>query len=199
MTKPNKVLTAVAAAFIFAAAFCVPSRADDGRSGNPAPLPGVSLGGRAAYFWPKSTDADNGNWFGGAQLRGHLWKWFAVEGSVDYQRRHLFGDTVNVDVYPVQVSGLVYLTPQYRLSPLILGGVGWYFTHASGPGGLDTNDNRFGQHVGGGLQFFATRHWSIDATYRYIFTSDFDATRNGQNVRVNGNGHQVTGGINYHF
>jgi opacity protein-like surface antigen len=53
--------------------------------------------------------------------------------------------------------------------------------------------------VGAGVQFFMTRRWSVDASYRRIFTSAIDTVQNGQPIHVNGDGHQVTGGLNYHF
>ena len=43
------------------------------------------------------------------------------------------------------------------------------------PGGIDDTSNRFGSHVGGGLQFFVSRHFSVDGTYRYIFTDRITA------------------------
>lgn len=90
---------------------------------------GVSLGGRAMYYRPN--DADGGTLSGGAQLRIHLSSMLALEGSIDY-RQSKFGETV-IDVYPVQASLLIYLLPRSRLTPFILGGGGWYYTHVRKP------------------------------------------------------------------
>jgi opacity protein-like surface antigen len=174
---------------------CVASARADA---NPTPRPGASLGGRAAYFWPAGSDAGSGQWMGGAQLRFYLANFFAVEGSADYRQQRFGGNTI-ADIYPVQVSGLLYLLPNSPVSPFALGGVGWYFTHVRGPSGFDQTSNRFGSHVGGGLQFFLSRHWSMDASYRYIFTDRITTTSNGVRVSVNGDGHMATGGINFHF
>lgn len=173
----------------------LPARADD----VPTPRPGVSLGGRAAYFWPVGAGADNGDWMGGAQLRVYLAKFFAVEGSADYRQQHYNGSSTTADIYPVQASALLYLLPNSRLSPFLLGGVGWYFTHTQGPDGFSDTQNRFGSHIGGGLQMFLSRHWSIDATYRYIFTDRIKTFSNGANESISGDGHMVTGGLNFHF
>jgi opacity protein-like surface antigen len=168
---------------------------------NPTPRPGFSIGGRAGYAWPKGTGAGEGNYTGGAQVRAYLWKAFAVEGSADY-RQQMSGPTgarTTTDIFPVQVSGLLYLLPDSPVAPFILGGVGWYYTHVKAPGGFDETQNRMGSHVGGGIQFFLSRHWSVDATYRYIFTDRIRTRANGADVSVSGDAQQVTGGLNFHF
>lgn len=122
-----------------------------------------SIGGRATYFDPKEGD---GRWFGGAQVRIHPIRFLAVEGSVDY-RRNEFGDT-RVHSYPVQGSLMIYPLGLKRIAPFILGGGGWYFTSVTGPGDFDDTQQRFGGHVGGGLQVFISQHFSADASYRHI-------------------------------
>lgn len=168
---------------------------------NPTPRPGFSLGGRAGYGWPTGTGAGDGNFTGGAQARVYLLKVLAVEGSIDY-RQHMSGPSearTTADIYPVQVSGLLYLLPNSPVAPFLLGGVGWYYTRVRGPGGFTNTQHRMGSHVGGGLQAFLSRHWSVDATYRYIFSDRITTTSNGVNVSISGDAHQVTGGINLHF
>ena len=154
-----------------------------------------SIGGRAAYIDPKDGEA---NWFGGAQVRFYLAKFFAIEGSADY-RQDKFG-TTTTDTFPVQVSALLYLLPGKRLSPFILGGGGWYYTHVKGPGGFDDTQNRFGLHAGGGLQFFISEHWSIDGTYRYIWLEKLESRdANITNKSFQDSGHMITAGVNFHF
>jgi opacity protein-like surface antigen len=155
----------------------------------------ISIGGRAAYIDPKDGD---GQWFGGAQVRLHLSKIFAIEGSADY-RQNKFGSTTT-DTFPVQVSALAYLLPGKRLSPFVLGGGGWYYTHVNGPNGFDNTQNRFGFHAGGGLQWFISRHWSIDGTYRYIWLEKIESKdQNVTDKSFQDNGHMITAGINFHF
>ncbi|HWC51290.1 MAG TPA: porin family protein [Nitrospira sp.] len=155
----------------------------------------LSIGGRATYYDPKDAD---GEWYGGAQVRLHPSHYFAIEGSADY-RRNDFADT-RVHSYPVQVSALIYPLGTTRLAPFILGGGGWYYTTVKGPGNFDDTQNRFGLHVGGGLQFFFNKHFSIDSTYRYIWLEKIQSK--DQNIfdkSFNDNGHMVTIGVNFHF
>lgn len=189
-------IAAVALTLAGVALFGAPqARAD----ANPTPRPGASLGGRASYIWPRGADSGNGSWMGGAQLRFYLAKWFGVEGSVDYRQQRFGAASVTSDIYPVQVTGLLYVLPNSPVSPYLLGGAGWYFTHTRGPSGTSQTTNKMGEHVGGGIQFFMARHWSIDADYRYIFTDRITVQGNGASVIVNGDSHLVTGALNYHF
>ncbi len=160
--------------------------------------PGVSIGGRGVYTKPK--DADKGAWSGGAQVRLHITPIWAVEGSVDV-RQQRFGSTV-VDIIPVQASLLAYLLAGQRVSPYLLAGAGWYYTHTkAGSPFDDRTDHRFGPHAGAGLQVFLNKNWSIDGSYRYIWLSAYrsrDAAHPfGRDI--NDSGYMATGGLNFHF
>ncbi len=155
-----------------------------------------SLGGRATYFDPKEGDD---NWFGGAQLRLHPWRYLAIEGSADYRREEFDGGT-KTHTYPVQGSLLIYPLGTTRLAPFILGGGGWYFSTVDAPGNFSNTQHRFGGHVGGGLQFFITDHFSIDSTYRHIWLERLGSrNQNLEDKKFNDNGHMVTIGLNVHF
>jgi opacity protein-like surface antigen len=186
-------------ALLLVAALCLTTSSALADDANPTPRPGVSLGGRAAYIWNQGADAEDGDFFGGAQLRVYLAKFFAIEGSADFRQQQFGGGTTTVDIYPVQLTGLLYVIPNSPVSPFLLGGVGWYFTDVRGPGGFDESQNRTGAHVGAGIQFFMHRHWSLDATYRYLFTDRITTRAGNANISVNGDGHMVTGGLNFHF
>jgi opacity protein-like surface antigen len=179
-------LLAAAAALAPASALAGGSDADVAR--------GVSIGGNATYF--RAKDADHGYISPGVQLRVHLSPMFALEGTIDY-RKEQFGGTV-VDVYPVQASLLVYLFPSSRLTPYVLGGGGWYYTHVRSP---DHTQYRFGPHLGAGLKLSLNRSWSVDGSYRYLWTTDVHSTNvahpAGQNF--SDNGFMLTAGLNYHF
>jgi opacity protein-like surface antigen len=154
-----------------------------------------SIGGRAMWFDPKSGDS---SWSGGAQVRFYLLRFLAIEGSADYRQNKFNGTTVHT--YPVQVSALLYLLPGWRVSPFVLGGAGWYYTTVDGPGGFDDTQNRFGVHAGGGLQWFISRHFSVDSTYRYVWLED--VASKDQNITdkdFRDSGQMVTIGLNYHF
>ncbi|MBS0152367.1 MAG: outer membrane beta-barrel protein [Nitrospira sp.] len=154
-----------------------------------------SIGGRATYFNPKEGDD---RWFGGAQVRVHPIRYLAVEGSVDY-RRNDFGST-KVHSYPVQGSLMIYPLGLKRISPFILGGGGWYFTTVTGPGGFDDTQQRFGGHVGGGVQVFISNQVSADASYRHIWLEKIESkSASLDDKKFNDNGHMITVGLNFHF
>jgi opacity protein-like surface antigen len=155
----------------------------------------LSIGGRATYFDPQDAD---GEWYGGAQARLYLGRYFGIEGSADYRRNNFNGTRTHT--YPVQVSALIYPFGSTRLSPFILGGGGWYYTTVTGPGNFDDTQNRFGAHVGGGLQFMINRRFSIDSTYRYIWLERIESkNQNITDKKFQDNGHMVTIGLNFHF
>ena len=158
-----------------------------------AAQPGVTFGGRGTYFHPN--DADHGSWSGGAQLRLHITSVIAVEASADY-RQSRFEGTV-VDIYPVQGSLMLYLTPNYPISPYILGGEGWYTTHVRGG---DTT-HRYGPHAGAGLEAALNRHWTIDGSYRYLWTQSLTVPTSAHPLGKNfsDNGYMVTAALNYRF
>lgn len=154
-----------------------------------------SIGGRATYVDPKDGDA---TWFGGGQLRLHPFKFLAVEGSVDYRKTDLNSTTVRT--FPVQGSVLLYPLGTKRLSPFVLGGAGWYFTHVEGPSHFDETQHRFGAHVGGGLQLFLTEHLSLDSTYRHIWLEKVESKDASlRDKQFQENWHMVTFGLNLHF
>jgi opacity protein-like surface antigen len=185
--KTQRAVCAALAALVLCAA--PRARADDDHKSRA----GTTFGLRGMYFNPKG--ADDGSWSGGAQLRFHMSNALAIEGSADW-RQNKFGGTV-VDVYPVQASLLVYLLPDLPISPFILGGGGWYYTHVHD----QPTQNRFGPHAGAGLEFFIDRHWSIDGTYRYVWLSDVNSPNNPNPLRrdYSDSGSMVTAAVNYRW
>ncbi|MCX5789701.1 MAG: outer membrane beta-barrel protein [Elusimicrobia bacterium] len=158
-----------------------------------ASQPGVTIGGRAAYYRPK--DADHGTLNGGAQVRLHITSVIAVEGSTDY-RQNKFGGTT-VDIFPVQASLMLYLSPNWLISPYILGGVGWYYTHVQD----GSTTNRYGPHAGAGVEVALARHWTIDGSYRYLWTQSLDAptTASPAGKNFSDNGFMLTAALNFRF
>lgn len=160
------------------------------------PRPGLSLGGRAAYYRPKG--ADHGDLAEGVQARYHLTRRWALESSVDL-RQDKFGGT-KVDVVPLQLSALIYLMPHgYRIAPYILAGGGWYYTHISSPAG--STDFRFGPHMGGGIEFYRDSAWSADCSYRYLWNEDV-RTRDAAHPlgrSFTDKGFMLTAAVNYSF
>ena len=181
--------------FALLAAAALAPRAASADGDNPqASQPGVTLGGRAAYF--KAKGANDGALYGGAQLRLHFTSVLAVEGSVD-ERQDKFGGTT-VDETPVQASLMLYLAPSSVISPYILGGVGYYYTHVQGVSG---STNRYGPHAGAGLEAALSQHWTIDGSFRYLWTQSLTAPTTAYPAGHNfsDNGFMVTAALNYRF
>jgi len=185
--------------FILLAAFPFPACrvwAQDDGDWIPGPRHGFSLGGRGSYYRPKG--ADSGDFMQGAQARFHFTRRWAAEGSVDL-RKDKFGGT-NVDVIPVQLSVLVYLMPPgYRIAPYLLAGGGWYYTHVGTP--ANNYQFRFGPHAGGGVEYVINRAWTIDGSYRYLWTEDINSQDAehplGRNFKDKG--FMLTIAVNYYF
>lgn len=156
-----------------------------------------SIGPRASYYSPKDGDS---TWNGGAQMRfwpGHP---FTLEAAADY-RREDFGNGTKADIVPLQASLLFNLVPRNPLNFFLLGGVGWYMTHVDRPSpASDTDNNRFGLHAGGGVEFHLNSSWSVDGTYRYIWLEEIKSKDEQlQDKEYSDNGHQVTIALNYYF
>lgn len=194
MPIPRPLRLAAVLVAVLSALNAAPARAE-----NPVPRPGVSLGARGAHAWNEGTSFEDGDHLGGVQLRAHVFKTLAVEASVDYREQSFEALGTDVDVLPVQLSALLYVLPDSRVSPFLLGGVGWYHTRVRGPAGFEQTRSRFGPHAGGGLQFFLSRRFSLDASYRYLFTEDIRTRSGGADVSIDGQGHMLTGGLNFHF
>ncbi len=160
------------------------------------PRPGLTIGGRAAYYRPRG--ADNGNLVEGAQARYHLTRRWALEGSVDL-RQDIFGAT-KVDIVPVQLSVIIYLMPHgYTIAPYILAGGGWYYTHVEAP--ASSSAVRFGPHAGGGVEFLLSKTWSIDGSYRYLWAEDIHSQdlQHPLGRNLSDKGFLLTAALNYCF
>ncbi len=194
MTKRSITARVFGALAILAAAALTPRETFAIEEEFHASRPGVTFGGRASYYRPKG--ADEGSLSGGAQLRGHFTSVLAVEASADY-RQNKFEGTV-VDIYPVQLSLLIYLAPEWPISPYALGGVGWYYTRIRSN---DSTSNRYGPHAGGGLEIALARNWSIDGSYRYLWTQSLTAptTASPAGKNFSDNGFMLTAALNYRF
>ena len=188
------VIRAVGVLAVLAAGVLAPRIARADGDAVTASEPGVTFGGRAAYYRPQ--DADHGTLNGGAQLRLHITSVLAVEGSADY-RQNKFGGTT-VDEVPVQASLLAYLAPSWVVSPYILGGVGWYYTHIQGSSG---STNRYGPHAGAGLEAALSSHWTIDGSYRYLWAQSLTAPTVASPAGKNFSDHgfMLTAALNYRF
>lgn len=150
-----------------------------------------SIGPRLAFYKPN--DADRGDWAWGGQLRLPMDPVYSFEASADWASYRSNGAPVRTTA--VQATFLGYFSPDSAFSPYLLVGGGWYPTHADGP----YNPFRlFGPHVGAGLQLLLGPRWSIDGSYRFLWTETVDWTHPlhlfGTDFGVRG--HMLTIGLN---
>jgi opacity protein-like surface antigen len=188
-------VSAVLAFLILAGAVVAPRAASADDDDTHAAVQGVSLGGRAVYDRPK--DASEGTLGGGVQVRFHLLSILALEASGDMRQNKFGGETV--DTFPVQASVLLYLMPHFVISPYILGGVGWYYTHVQGASSSPTN--RYGPHAGAGLEVALSKHWTIDGSYRYLWNQSLviPTTTSPAGKNFSDNGFMITAALNFRF
>src|SRR5579883_1629306 len=117
-------LTASRALAILAAAlalFAVKASADESfLTSNPDARShsGFSIGAHASYY--RNNKIIDNDWYPGVDLRLHFGPALALEGSTDYKRAH------SINYFPTEANLLIYLTPQYRLTPYITGGGSWF-------------------------------------------------------------------------
>lgn len=181
----SKISMHAAAALVLGLLILAPSVALADTESDAHEHAGFSIGGQGAYF--RNNKAIDNDWYGGGDLRWNLAPAFALDGMANYRRSR------SIDNYPTQGSLMLFLTPQYRLTPYILGGGTWYFQ------GGNNSTNRFGPHAGAGLEFFVTRDWSVDASWRYLWLEKLNSGSNYFNRNYDTNGYQVTAGVHFHF
>lgn len=178
---------------LLAAALAFPRGSWAYESGGEVAQSATSLGGRQAYY--RFNNLDRGEWAPGAQLRLHMASAYSLEGSADFG--HYSSGGTNVRVIPIQVSLIGYFYPETTISPYLVLGAGWYLSQADGP--TSNTPRQFGPHVGAGLALLLGGRWSIDGSYRYLWTELWRLNDPlhplGRNFRKRG--YQLTVGLNY--
>jgi opacity protein-like surface antigen len=105
---------------------------------------------------------------GGLAFRTNLAPMLMTELGASYRNDEYFNGDLTVHQWPITAS--LYLTP---VPALYAGaGVGWYHTtldYADALGISNTTDEKFGVHVGGGLQVPLAPMASLDLGGRYVF------------------------------
>lgn len=137
---------------------------------------GLGIGPRLGYY--EADDAEEGNFYGGLQLRARLSPIFGIEGAVDYrtaQEYNIAGTSVDVRQVPLTASALVFLPISEYIAPYGVAGLGAYYTitdiedDGEIPGVEDENNVEFGYHLGFGLEVPFNNNVALNADYRYIF------------------------------
>jgi hypothetical protein len=158
----------------------------------------LSLGPQIGFY--KSTDADQASGMGGLTLRSKLSDGFGIEGSINFRREKYYNGSVDVNSWPVMVTGLIYL------APVVYGavGAGWYNTniqyHYSAtvlrPAGTVTSETQqeFGWHFGGGLELPVGSSAKLVGDVKYVFLN-YDFTNFPGSNGVNSNFYVLTVGL----
>ncbi len=124
------------------------------------------------YGWQKAKDSNaDAKGFGNLALRSDMLPFLQTEIAVGYRQEDRFADQLHVRMVPVTAS--LYLKPM----PVIYagGGVGWYHTtldYAPSTGLADQTSEKFGVHLGGGLQVPVAPSAGIDLGGRYVMLRD---------------------------
>lgn len=167
--------------FLLMAAISTGAKAQSGGSSDPYIKNTIGIGPRLGYY--KSNDADEGNFYGGLQLRMRLGKVLGLEGTVEYRSNQTFktevlGQTYKTDVrqVPVTASLMTYLPVDPHFEPYLLGGIGAYYTIVDYSSAFENNLNveddskvNLGFHLGFGLDLPINNKVSLNADYRYLF------------------------------
>jgi len=105
---------------------------------------------------------------GGLALRGNLMPFLMAEIGASYRNDEYFGGDLDVRQWPITAS--LYVKP---ISQIYAGaGAGWYHTtlhYAESTGIANSTTEKFGVHVGGGLQIPIAPVAAVDLSGRYVF------------------------------
>jgi opacity protein-like surface antigen len=162
-----------------------------GSAGAPAQS-ATSIGPRLDFYRPNA--ADRGDWAPGVQLDLHMSPGYSLQGSMDFA--HYTEGGTSVHTRPIQATVLGYFAPDSSFSPYLLIGGGWYPTHADGP---IVSQRLFGPHVGAGLELLLGSNWSIDGSYRFLWTEiiDWEHLTHLVGTDFSVRGHMFTVAVNY--
>lgn len=88
----------------------------------------LGIGPRLGYY--KADDAEEGSFYGGAQIRARLGRVLGLEGAIDYrtaQEYDLGEFSTDVRQIPVTASALLFLPVSESFQPYGVAGLGAYY------------------------------------------------------------------------
>ena len=190
----------LAAAALLIPPLLTPARA----SGQPFADPGTGAG--LLGFVSRTPDASGSTFLGGAHVLTRFTGVLGVELFAGYRNdKYVEGSaSLRVQQFPVQLSALAYLSPNLRVQPYLLGGVGYYRISATkeDPNAVPAEDhsieNKFAFHAGAGVDIRVARALSLRVEGRYVFLG-VDAVTNLGPSGKNANSWQAGGGFNVYF
>ncbi|MGM0545524.1 MAG: outer membrane protein [Bacteroidota bacterium] len=154
----------------------------------------LGIGPRLGYY--KANDAEQGNFYFGAQTRARLGAVLGLEGSVEYraaQEYSIGGQSLETKLVPVTASALMFLPVSENFAPYGVAGLGAYYTIYDYEGAFDDVDNEFnfGYHLGFGAELPINRNAALNVDYRYLFLNSDDNEMSTENADYNGNAFTV--------
>jgi len=162
------------------------------------PLTGYSdsgkfgVGFRGGLF--KSNDAENLKLYGGLQARWKVFPALSLEGTFDFRQEESYPGGRKITSYPFMASALFYLIPGAKISPYLLGGLGWYYAKIEDSSGSSTT-NTVGAHLGGGLDIPLSPEICFNTDLRYYLLNYGD-----QKVKdLKTDGYIISAGFTFYF
>jgi opacity protein-like surface antigen len=152
----------------------------------------IGLGVRGGLY--KSTDADSMILYGGAQVRWKLFPGMSLEGTLDYRPSESYPNNRKITSIPLMATALFYFMPEAKLSPYLLGGVGWYYAKIEDSSGSSTAYTP-GLHLGGGLDIPLDHNIVFNADVRYFFLDYGDGKLKGLST----NGYIFSAGVTFYL
>lgn len=162
------------------------------------------FGPKLGYY--QAVDADEGNFFGGVQMRLRPGAYFGIEGSVEYRGGQTYGIadyTVKTSFLPVTGSMLFFLPVSKNFAPYAVAGIGAYYTRynysdsAEALGFSDTSDFNLGYHFGAGIELPISETLAFNADYRYLFLNPSTNEESFEGADFNSN--IISAGLTFYF
>lgn len=172
-----------------------------------------SVGIVGGGIFPKDNDIDNAGYIGGNLAYG-VNEYFAVGAEIGYTSWNVEEDSVDFgDVSAIPLLADVYLRypielGESKIVPYGVGGVGvifWDYEESSllKNNGITVNmDPELGLKLGGGVDYFFTKNFAINAEASYIWSdADMSVTAFGSQAAatIDTDAWVVCGGLKYYF
>jgi outer membrane protein W len=153
------------------------------------------FGVRVGY--QRLADGDSGALVGGGFFR---WDWHRIvmlEATVLYHVEEV-NDTTDLELWPVQFSGLIYpLRRDYAISPYLLAGGGLYITRLVEKHVDTESEFDFGWHLGFGFDFALSDRVFLEADFRYLWVESNSDAETAADVLSDFDSWMATAGIGF--
>jgi hypothetical protein len=180
----------------------IPNRASAQTSSGPRRLEVSLIPAGGTFFTSKNASPSFGNFTLGGAVTYNIAPWIGVEGEVTgplgVSQTLQFGAINGSVKTPTMASYagnlIVSLPTAVSFTPYAIGGVGGLTVFDTAALGIATTDTFFTGDVGGGLRWYANRHWGLRGDYRFIAVQQKDNAAQffGRDTRY---GHRVYGAV----